>query len=81
MPPVISILENGVMKMIRPIICPLAGPHPATEIRIKCREIEPPHRRRTSPPARGVVAAVRRLPAHIRPKSMFTCCESKTPGG
>ena len=54
-------------------------PHP--RFRIKCREIEPPHRRRTSPPARGVVAAVRRLPAHIRPKSMFTCCESKTPGG
>jgi hypothetical protein len=25
MPPVISILENGVMKMIRPIICPLAA--------------------------------------------------------
>jgi hypothetical protein len=26
MPPVISIRENGVMKMIRPIVCPLAGP-------------------------------------------------------
>jgi hypothetical protein len=35
MPPVISILENGVMKIIRPIICPLAGLYPATEIRIK----------------------------------------------
>jgi hypothetical protein len=42
MPPVISIRENGVMKMIRPIICPLAGAYPATAIRIKCREIEPP---------------------------------------
>src|SRR3954464_3834846 len=81
MPPVISIRENGVMKMIRPIVCPLAGPLPATEIRIKCREIEPPAPPRTPPPARGGAAAVGRFPADIHPRSMFTRVPKAKPPG